>query len=168
MASVKRDKPDVVLQILVDRILGVPQHKTAETVGYKNAETVCRVIEAYDLDRIETIIRRALGAPKENISAEAVAVNVEYDNVFGDIVALIKGIVDDLKKKPEDAADGEKIITDPIAKLQALNGAILALERTRTSRLGMLGAKNEAERKKADEQKDDEVFADLVDDDEDA
>ena len=157
----------MVLQILVDRILGVPQHKTAETVGYKNPETVCRVIAEFDLDRIETIIRRALGAPKENISAEAVAVNVEYDAVLGDIVNLIKAIVEDLKKKPEDAAGGEKIITDPITKLQALNGAILALERTRNSRLSMLGAKTEAERKKADEQKDDEVFSDLVDDEDD-
>lgn len=153
--GISRYQPETILQILLDRITGVPQVETAKALGYTKTQALSRVVKKFKLDEIEAQIRLSLRLEGNEVPDEVISINEEYEEMLVKTTEALKKTVDNLQHLPADGDDKEK--------MQALSAMVIAMEKIRTARLNIAQVRSD-QSSKNDEDGDASAFEDLVDD----
>lgn len=149
---------ETVLQIFVDRFLGVQQADTAKTLNL-HVKTISSIVKKYRLDEIESQLRFSMGVP---LTPEAVSeINASYDKLLNQALDLQKKIMQALADELKKMEDSQQKV-DTTTLLNQLNTLILSLERTRNAQISIANVKTEL--KESTEQHNADEFDDLVDD----
>ncbi|PKL76795.1 MAG: hypothetical protein CVV27_08475 [Candidatus Melainabacteria bacterium HGW-Melainabacteria-1] len=159
----------VVLQILADRIVGVPAEETARKHGYR-PKTISDIARRYKLDEIEHQLRTHITGQAAELSPDAIALNEKCDERLDEISELLYAEVKALKPEEGQSEFEPPTLKDRIARVGLLELAARGLESTRQARMKITCATTDAKKKQAaKEQKPEDGFksdyADLANDD---
>lgn len=155
--GISRYQPETILQILLDRITGVPQAETAKALGYTKTQALSRVVKKFKLDEIEAQIRLSLRLQGNEVPDEILKINKEYEDMLIKTTEMLKTSIHEMDAIGE---DGKK--PGLAEKMQAINTMVMAMEKARAARLNIAGVR--AEQSSKNEDGDASAFEDLVDD----
>lgn len=158
--ATSRYQPETIIQILLDRIMGVPQAKTAKALGYTRTQALSRVVKKLKLDEVEAQIRLALRMESHEVPTEILAINKEYEDMLIKTTEVLKNSIDALEFDSI-SEDGKR--PSLAEKMQAINTMVVAMEKARSARISIASLRAEKEDKNT-EDNDASAFEDLVDD----
>lgn len=158
--ATSRHQPETIIQILLDRISGVPQAETAKAVGYTRTQALSRVVKKFKLDEVEAQIRLALRLESHEVPSEILDINKEYEDMLIKTTEVLKSSIDALEFDSI-SEDGKR--PSLAEKMQAINTMVVAMEKARSARISIASLRAEKEDKNTEDD-DASAFEDLVDD----